>query len=220
MDIYHKTVSGIEFITPAMVGNTISFFEDHLPGWWYSISQSVIISKEGSRPNLRISCGPSLTCPLIPSRIYAVTKEGDAGHRFDLRPSDFDEDALDHIRVLLVEYQNARLRWGDKPDRSWDSTGDPRIHSGDELPAIESSYIRMVDAISKVELYGPETGNTTFLTEVYLGSCATSADCSIRGVFQKEGEFDFSCDIQDVDSFHISIDECVDKLKTSCNIPG
>jgi hypothetical protein len=197
------------FLNPDTLILTIQRLEQNLPGWWWSISQ---------RPtSLTISVGPTKHSPLVTDVALANTKFGDAGfineyyhknecsERFFLSWLSKLFDIFELHRSVMTICEDLTVLSGG-PQR--------RFQSHDDLTDLKARYAEFLVEVSAIEQKG------WVLSEVYLGSCELSVDCSLRGHKDHVAEdaenylFDHTCDIQEKDcNISQSLSEALEYLK-------
>lgn len=193
----------IVLISPEELGSLISVIEKELPGYWYSISQTKV--------NFTISVGPSLYCLLDADRAWCLTDEGDKGIICSMSlesmtltktsPKDFfNEQIMPLIR-------NARKSIQDNSTVFPEYKRGRRIHDSNARQRVRKKYANLLREIPILR------DNSIDLEEVYIGSCHTSADCSLRGVYLNKS-FDYSADLSgEEDSMDRSIELALIDLK-------
>ena len=163
--------------------NFIGAFEKKYPGWWWSITQA----QDG---RVIIRTGPSQSCPDIPSRKLLATGPGDSGISVHLSRSGFSwvfSDFFFTIENLLNHPESLAVKPVEK-------TKEVRCSGNPALTVC--AYVEMIRVINNIHQMREDFN----ITSVYIGSCHTSVDSSIRGTVKindQNGILDISSDLFD-----------------------
>lgn len=195
--------TGIRFLRPTILIDSIIKIEVNLPGWWWSLSQK--------KDKVTISMAPAENCPNQQDVIFSKTKEGDAGfiNTFNLSDHSYSEDKfllwLDGIVKAIRSFEFLKI---DSALKSIDSNKTwYRTQSAQNLLNLKEAYSAF---LQKLEVFEKKDH---ILKEIYLGSCDLSADCSLRGNRSDGTEFDISIDLHGHDeSISDSLKDCVTEL--------
>lgn len=198
-------ISPIVLMSADDIGTLIKSIEKELPGYWYSISQT----KEG----YTVSLGPTIHCLLDADRAWSLTEEGDKGivacasnkaiALSKMTPNEFFYSET----IPLIRDARKKLLESLKEFPAY--TSGRRIHDRDARQRVRKKYAALVREIPTL------CKNFVDVEEIYIGSCHTSADCSIRGKYLNR-PFDFSNDLTEESStMDQSIEKCLIALKES-----
>jgi len=187
------------------IGSLVSLIEKELPGYWYSISQN----KNG----LTVSVGASLYCVLDTDRAWSLTTQGDkglvCGISYDsmktsgVSPKDFFNDQI--LKTIVESRTKMTETLTEFPPYK---TG-RRIHDRDDRQKLRKKYSKLLRDLPSLIEHGVD------IEEVYIGSCHTSADCSLRGVYGNR-PFDISLDLcEDTGKMDRALEGALEDLKES-----
>jgi len=186
-------------------GSLVSVIEKELPGYWYSISQK--------KQTITISVGPSLYCLLDADRAWSLTREGDSGivcamslesmNISKMSPKDFfNEQIISLIREARKNIQNTTTVFPEYQRGR-------RVHDSNARQRVRKKYTNLLRDLPDI------LTSDVDLEEVYIGSCHTSADCSLRGKYLNK-KFDFSKDLfGEKDTMDQAIELALSELKKS-----
>lgn len=194
------TKNKIVFLSPDDLISLISRIEQHLPGYWYSLSLQ--------KGNLRISVGPSKFCLLDVDRAWATTKEGDSGIICDIPlNATYSIIALTTIYIENVEKKVSEIRKEmlDSGVQFPGYVGKFRFQDRDARRSLRRRYTEFLNDL-------PEFEKGSFsLKEFYIGSCQLSVDVSLRGIVGSKTPVDISVDLLGdaklVESLHMAVDQ-------------
>jgi hypothetical protein len=206
------TKKGICLLNPATLTAAVKKIEEDHPGWWWSLSQ---------RPGkISLSLGPGRNGPSLNDLKLAFTHQGDSGFHYDVHvnPHQQEEELLIWLSTVSLSIKqsrnNAVFQTGDPFDHLVVSGEWYRKQSDWDLDFLNQQYSLFLSDLPMIEDKGH------LLSEIYLGACDTTADCSLRGTRADHSSFDVSVDIADRDkgigdSLHWSLIELKDDILTT-----
>jgi hypothetical protein len=181
------TKSGFCLLSPQALIDCVTMIEKGYPGWWWSLSQR--------RDLIFVNMGPGRNCPLKADVAWAMTREGDTGSSYshDVKPGVVDEaDLIENIDTFTISFNSVDRLEEIRANGGRIIETLPlayRKQSEADLTILKRIYENFLADVKSVEARGHQ------IEEIYIGSCDSSADCSIRGKRVDDSEFDISFDL-------------------------
>ena len=188
-----------------MIERIVFDIESRLPGWWYSIYQEA--------DTFRLVLGPSYACPDAASRYLMSTFK--PGHEEFSVTSQNDVSFIDDAISLIHQLKSDLHHVFEKEPGGYilQRTDTCRKHIPTDLSLLKHEYTRLLDYIltENIKVKDTPVDQIYQLTQISLGSCQVTADCSIYLTLPNDKKIELRCDLDEkLDS---SLRTCIDDLK-------
>lgn len=186
------TRNSLYLLNPSVLVKAVEMIEKDHPGWWWSLSQK--------KNRISLSMGPGRNGPREKDLKLALTKEGDTGFHYGIYfcSHQMEEDFLIWLNTVFLSIAPLRTKASfacPHPTQEL-AARQPwyRHQDSNKLKYLSDQYENLLSDVAFIE------SKDYRFTEVYIGACDTSSDCSLRGTRHDGSDFDITVDVSDKDT--------------------